>query len=209
MPYTRVNLIPQQYIRRAVLTNLLRTWGKIWIALIVISSAIWLQQYLVLKNVALAVDDWEIRSRPARTIREQIHIDKQKIQTLGRELATYEQLDSEQPSLAVMGIVGREVERRQGSLEIRRLSILTSTSQIDSSVRGATHNSDLRTNQRLIPVVRIEGLADSSRTTTDLISGLRVYDLFSDVHLVSTQTSLYHGTPYLSYILECQLKEAP
>lgn len=209
MPIESINLIPPQQIRWTVLLQTLGVWGKIWLALIIISSAIWLQQYLVLKNLSVLVSDWETRSRPARMIAEQNQIQMQQINTLASQLEVYLQLETHPPHLAVLGHLGQEVTRCAGRVELRHVS-MHDTRATEHTLGEAVRVLSARSQSfsaHVGAIVRIEGLADSSRTTTLLVSSLKRCELFENVTLVSTQSALHQGTPYLSYLVECHLAE--
>jgi Tfp pilus assembly protein PilN len=203
-----LNLLPPSFRFKLLMRTSLRRWSLIWGTALGCAFAYCSLQSREVFDAANRMATLDVQCQPLRNLEQDATVQQERLAHLQAERQILEQLQPDEHSLQLLGLLAQAARRTRGKVQLQRLSYVAPaypTSVAISPARQASEPPSAATAlEAPQATLSLQGLADDDDALAGFVATLREEGIFQRVELkASSQLRTPNGSDR-QYQLECR-----
>lgn len=203
-----VNLLPASFQLKLLMRASLRRWSLIWAVALGSALAYCSTQCRDVFDIAERVATLEAQCQPLRKLENEMVDLQTQLTRLESERRILEQLQPDEHSLQLLGLLSTSARQTGGMVQVQRLNYVAAaypTSVSSNTVRqGPKPANVVPTTEAPRATLSLQGLADDDNALAAFVTALREQGIFQRVELKASSQLRTQGGSNRQYQLECR-----
>lgn len=202
-----INLLPASFQLKLLVRASLRRWSLIWGTAVGCALAYCSLQSRELFEITRRVAILEAECLPLRELEQDIVSQQERLTRLNAEGQILEQLQPEEHTLPLLGVLSQSARRTGGKVQFQRFNYVAATKAmvaVSNKTQGPTTPTITPTTDVGLATLSLHGVAEDDDALAAFVAALRELQVFHRVELKSSSQLRTQTGSHRQYQLECR-----